>query len=62
MKPPGSSGISPIGAVIQHFTKNLLRRPEFDFRLPTNAELDAMNAFMRSTGRRADLILAGPGH
>jgi hypothetical protein len=51
----------PIGAVIQHFTKTLLRRPGIDFRLPTNAELDAMNAFMRSTGRRADLILAGQG-
>ena len=51
----------PIGAVIQHFTKTLLRRNGIDFRLPTNAELDAMNAFMRSTGRRADLILAGPG-
>jgi hypothetical protein len=51
----------PIGAVIQHFTKTLLRRPGIDFRLPTNAELDAMNAFMRSTGRRADLNLAGPG-
>ena len=51
----------PIGAVIQHFTKTLLRRNGIDFRLPTNAELDAMNAFMRSTGRRADLVLAGPG-
>lgn len=51
----------PIGAVIQHFTKTLLRRNGIDFRLPTNAELDAMNAFMRSTGRRVDLILAGPG-
>ena len=51
----------PIGAVIQHFTKTLLRRNGIDFRLPTNAELDALNAFMRSTGRRADLILAGPG-
>jgi hypothetical protein len=50
-----------IGAVIQHFTKTLLRRNGIDFRLPTNAELDALNAFMRSTGRRADLILAGPG-
>ncbi len=50
-----------IGAVIQHFTKTLLRRNNIDFRLPTNAELDALNAFMRSTGRRADLILAGPG-
>jgi hypothetical protein len=48
----------PIGAVIQHFTKTLLRRNNIDFRLPTNAELDAMNAFMRSTGRRADLNLA----
>jgi len=47
--------------VTQHFTKTLLRRNNIDFRLPTNAELDAMNAFMRSTGRRADLILAGPG-
>jgi hypothetical protein len=51
----------PIGAVIQHFTQTLLRRNGIDFRLPTNAELDAMNAFMRSTGRRADLNLAGPG-
>jgi hypothetical protein len=51
----------PIGAVIQHFTKNLLRRNGIDFRLPTNAELDALNAFMRSTGRRVDLVLAGPG-
>jgi hypothetical protein len=51
----------PIGAVTQHFTKTLLRRNGIDFRLPTNAELTALNAFMRSTGRRADLILAGPG-
>lgn len=51
----------PIGAVTQHFTKTLLRRNGIDFRLPTNAELDALNAFMRSTGRRADLNLAGPG-
>ena len=51
----------PIGAVIQHFTKTLLRRNNIDFRLPINAELDAMNAFMRSTGRRADLVLAGTG-
>jgi hypothetical protein len=51
----------PIGAVIQHFTKTLNRQNGVDFRLPTNAELDALNAFMRSTGRRLDLILAGPG-
>ena len=50
-----------IGAVIQHFTKTLRRENGVDFRLPTNAELDALNAFQRSTGRRADLVLAGPG-
>ena len=50
-----------IGAVIQHFTKRLNRANGVDFRLPTNAELDALNAFQRSTGRRADLILTGPG-
>jgi hypothetical protein len=54
----GSLRDFPIGAVIQHFTQTLLRRNNIDFRLPTNAELDAMNAFMRSTGRRADLNLA----
>lgn len=46
-----------IGAVIQHFTRTLNRVPGFDFRLPTNAELDALNAFQRSTGRRQDLNL-----
>lgn len=50
-----------IGAVTQHFTKTLNRVPGVDFRLPTNAELDAMNAFQRSTGRRQDLVLTGPG-
>ena len=50
-----------IGAVIQHFTKRLNRVNGVDFRLPTNAELDALNAFQRSTGRRADLVLSGPG-
>ncbi len=50
-----------IGAVTQHFTKTLNRVPGIDFRLPTNAELDALNAFQRSTGRRQDLVLTGPG-
>jgi hypothetical protein len=35
----------------------LNRVPGVDFRLPTNAELDAMEAFQRSTGRQADLVL-----
>jgi len=46
-----------IGAVTQHFTKRLNRVPGVDFRLPTNSELDAMEAFQRSTGRQADLAL-----
>ena len=50
-----------IGAVTQHFTKRLNRVAGTDFRLPTNAELDAMEAFQRSTGRQADLVLSGPG-
>src|SRR5207249_2701577 len=32
-----------------------------DFRLPTTAELDDLEAFQRSMGRRADLVLTGPG-
>jgi hypothetical protein len=50
-----------IGAVTQHFTKTLNRVAGVDFRLPTEAELLAMEAFQRSTGRRADLVLSGPG-
>jgi mono/diheme cytochrome c family protein len=33
------------GAVIQHFTRTLNRVPGVDFRLPTDAELDALEAF-----------------
>src|SRR3546814_9251049 len=36
------------GAVIQHFTKTLNRIPGVDFRLPTDAELDALQAFQLS--------------
>lgn len=50
-----------IGAVTQHFTKTLNRTPNVDFVLPTPSELDALEAFQRSTGRRADLVLTGPG-
>ena len=49
------------GAVTQHFTKRLNRVPNVDFVLPTAAQLDAMEAFQRSTGRQADLVLQGPG-
>lgn len=53
-----------IGAIFQHYPRTLARRPfsspglPFDFRLPTQAELDSLEAFMRSTGRRLDPNLA----
>jgi cytochrome c peroxidase len=50
-----------IGAITQHFTKTLSRTPGVDFRLPTEAELDALEAFQKSTGRRADPVLVGTG-
>ncbi len=48
------------GAVIQHFTKSLNRVPGVDFRLPTDAELDALEAFQLSLGRQKDLTLPLP--
>ena len=48
------------GAVIQHFTKTLNRVPGVDFRLPTDAELDALEAFQFSLGRQNDLQLPLP--
>ncbi len=48
------------GAVIQHFTKTLNRVAGVDFRLPTDAELDALEAFQLSLGRQKDLVLPLP--
>lgn len=48
------------GAVIQHFTKTLNRVAGVDFRLPTDAELDALEAFMLSLGRQEELTLTLP--
>jgi mono/diheme cytochrome c family protein len=45
------------GAVIQHFTKTLSRVPGVDFRLPTDEELNALEAFQLSLGRQQDLSL-----
>jgi len=45
------------GAVIQHFTKTLNRVPGVDFRLPTEEELDALEAFQLSLGRQEELKL-----
>lgn len=56
----GSLRSFAIGAVIQHFTKTTNRIAGVDFRLPTDKELDALEAFQLSLGRQADLILPLP--
>jgi mono/diheme cytochrome c family protein len=56
----GSLRAFATGAVIQHFTKTLNRVPGVDFRLPTEAELDALEAFQLSLGRQKDLALPLP--
>ena len=43
-----------VGAVVQHFPKTLNRKDGEDFRLPTDLELDAMEAFQLSLGRQED--------
>ena len=47
-----------VGAVVQHLTKTLNRVEGVDFRLPTDAELDALEAFQRSLGRQKEVDLA----
>jgi cytochrome c peroxidase len=56
---PGNGSLRSFatGAVTQHFTKTLRRIPGTDFRLPTDRELDAMEAFQLSLGRQQDLAL-----
>lgn len=49
-----------VGAIIQHFPKTLNRVPGVDFRLPTDDELDALDAFQRSLGRQQDVTLPLP--
>jgi hypothetical protein len=45
------------GAVTQHYTKTLARRPGIDFRLPTSQELDLTSTFQLSLGRLNELDL-----
>jgi cytochrome c peroxidase len=56
---PGTGSLREfaIGAVIQHFTRNLERVEIRDFRLPAEPQLDAMEAFQLSLGRAADFVL-----
>ena len=56
----GSLRSFAIGAVIQHFTQSLNRIAGVDFRLPTDDELDALEAFQLSLGRQEDLKLPLP--
>jgi mono/diheme cytochrome c family protein len=53
----GSLRAFATGAVIQHFTRTLNRVAGVDFRLPTDEELDALEAFQLSLGRQQDLAL-----
>ena len=48
---PNTLRLFPAGAVFQHFTKSLNRVPNVDFVAPTDAQLDAMEAFMLACGR-----------
>ncbi len=43
-----------LGAVAQHMTKNLQRIPVTDFRVPSDDELDAVQAYILSLGRSKD--------
>jgi mono/diheme cytochrome c family protein len=56
----GSLRAFATGAVIQHFPKTTDRVVGVDFRLPTDTELDALEAFQLSLGRRVDLELPLP--
>jgi hypothetical protein len=47
-----------IGAITQHFPKTLNRVPGEDFRLPTEHELDAVEAFTLSLGRQEEIDLS----
>ena len=44
------------GAINQHFTKSLSRVPGRDFRVPTQEELDAMEAFQLFSGRQKNAV------
>ena len=54
----GALRFFPVGAVTQHYPKTLNRVPNVDFVLPTDAQLDSMEAFMLSSGRLNQLNLA----
>ncbi|MFH0341851.1 MAG: hypothetical protein ACHBNF_06895 [Chromatiales bacterium] len=59
---PGSRDLKAFatGAVTQHFTKTTGRKAGVDFRLPTEQELVALEAFQLSLGRQEELQLPLP--
>jgi cytochrome c peroxidase len=46
-----------IGAIAQHATRTLNRKAGFDFRVPTDEELDALAAYQLALGRQEDFNL-----
>lgn len=54
----GSLRLFTQGAIAQHMTRTLKRVPGVDFRLATDEELDALEAYLLSLGRSEDLVLA----
>jgi hypothetical protein len=54
---PGRSTLHEFtfGAIMQHFTKTLARKPGVDFRIPTQEELDALEAFQLFAGRQTPM-------
>jgi hypothetical protein len=57
---PGTGSLREfaIGAVVQHFTKNLERVAGRDFTLPGEHDLDSMEAFQLSVGRSTEFNLS----
>lgn len=56
----GSLRAFTVGAIVQHFTKTLNRVAGRDYRLPSEQELDALEAFMLTLGRQQELDLPLP--
>ena len=56
----GSLRAFAVGAVRQHFTRDLRRRRGIDFRVPTGLELRALEAFQLSLGRQEEIQLPLP--
>ncbi len=53
----GSLRLFATGAIIQHLPKSMDRVENSDYRLPTEAEADALEAYMLSLGRQTPWIL-----